>query len=86
MKHLTMQQLEDLGFPVVKSTPEGIYVTQIRRKGCLTVHTKYILIKRAFDFVEQVLQIDGGKFREFKPKDLAVLDRILNTRIKQKKV
>ena len=76
MKHLTMQQLEDLGFPVVKSTPEGNYVTQIRRKGCLTVHTKYILINGAF--VKQVLQINSGKFREFQPEHLAVLDRILN--------
>lgn len=77
MKHLTMVDLEKMGFELRRSYPHGVYVTHVNRKGCITVETTYNLDEDG-KFESQELQIDDGKWRTFKPEHLAVLDKILN--------
>ena len=75
MRHLTMQQLHDLGFKIVKSYTHDNFKTQRTRKGCITVETTWT---DKGDFESQEIQIDGGEWRTLKPRYLVVLDEILN--------
>ena len=76
MKHLTMQQLHNLGFEIVKSYTHDNFMSQRTRKGCITVKTKWT---DAGDFESQEIQIDdGGEWRTFNPSDIVRLDMILN--------
>lgn len=75
MKHLTMSELEKLGFKVTKSYAHDEYMTQRRCKGCITVETTWT---RLGEFVSQDLQIDDGEWRILKARDIVVLDKILN--------
>ena len=75
MKHLTMQELENLGFEVVKSYEHDEYRTQRRQKGCIQVETTWL---KSGEFVIQDLWIEEGSAENFAKKDLVTLDRILN--------
>ena len=75
MRHLTMQELHDLGFEVVKSYTHDNFMTQRRRKGCITVETTWTY---EGDFESQEIQIDDGEWRTFKPREIVKLDIILN--------
>ena len=75
MKHLTIQDLHDLGFEIVKSYKHDNFWTQRRRKGCITVETTWT---DAGDFESQEIQIDDGEWRKLRPSDIARLDIMLN--------
>ena len=75
MKHLTIQELHDLGFELVKSYTHDNFMTQRRRKGCITVETTWTDVG---DFESQEIQIDDGEWRTLKPRVIVKLDEILN--------
>lgn len=75
MKHLTMQELHDLGFEVVKSYTHDNFMTQRRRKGCITIETTWTDVG---DFESQEIQIDDGEWRTLKAREIVELDEILN--------
>ena len=75
MRHLTMQELHDLGFEIVKSYTHDNFMTQRRRKGCITVETTWT---DGGDFESQEIQIDDSEWITLKPEHLVVLDEILN--------
>ena len=74
--HLTMSELEKLGFEIIKSYVNDDWTTQKRKKGCITVKTTYHL--KSGKFETQDFQIDDGEWREFLPHHLKILDKILN--------
>lgn len=75
MKHLTMTELERLGFEIEKSYTYDEWMTQRRVKNCLTIETTW---KKTGEFEIQEVQIDDGEWRELKPSDIVKLDKILN--------
>ena len=75
MRHLTIKELHDLGFEIVKSYKHDNFMTQRRRKGCITIETTWT---DKGDFESQEIQIDDGEWRTLKPRYLVVLDEILN--------
>ena len=75
MNHLSMKELYDLGFMVVKSYIHDNFWTQRRRKGCITVETTW---SDEGDFDSQQIQIDDGEWRTLKPREIVKLDEILN--------
>ena len=77
MKNITMSQLEELGFKVVKSYTHDEYVTQRRNKGCITIETTWELTQGG-KFVSQDAIIETEYFEHFSYEDLQVLDAILN--------
>ena len=77
MKNITMSQLEELGFKVVKSYTHDEYVTQRRNKGCITIETTWDLTQGG-KFVSQDAIIETEYFEHFSYEDLQVLDAILN--------
>lgn len=79
MKHLSMSELEHLGFEVVKSYRHDNYVTQRRKKGCITVETTYEMPSGTF--VSQDLTIDEQWIDGFTGDELMQLDNILNKKI-----
>ena len=74
--HLTMSELEKLGFKIIKSYVHDDWTTQKRKKGRITVDTTYHL--KSGKFESQEFQIDYGEWREFLPEKLEELDKILN--------
>lgn len=74
-KHLTMQELEDLGFEITKSYPKDHYVTQRREKGLIEVDTSYEIPSGKF-ICQEICII--ATCLSIKPKDLKKLDKILN--------
>lgn len=74
--HLSMQELEDLGFELVKSYVHDDFVTQRRVKGVLEVETTWVVPDGIF--VSQDLTIDEVNCIEFNFHELNVLDLILN--------
>jgi hypothetical protein len=54
--HLTMQELEDLGFELQRSYPHDEWHTQVRKKGVMTVETTY---KLSGEFVCQEVKIES---------------------------
>ena len=75
MKHLTMQELENMGFEIVKSYTHDEYMTQQRRKGVITVETTWL---QTGEFQTQDLTIDEMFIDGFGKSDLLMLDKILN--------
>lgn len=53
MEHLTMQQLEDLGFTVVKSYVKDELMTQRRQRGSLIIETTW---RTTGEFVSQKIK------------------------------
>ena len=80
MKNITMSQLEELGFKVVKSYTHDEYVTQRRNKGCITIETTWELTQGG-KFVSQDATIETEYFEHFSLNDLKLLDAILNKEI-----
>lgn len=72
--HLTMQELEDLGFELQKSHTHDEWTTQVRKKGCITIETTY---KLSGAFVSQEVKIESDFIGLTFPKIL-MLDAILN--------
>lgn len=76
MTHLSMQQLEDLGFEVVKSYTHDKLMTQRRSKGVIQVETTWEVTG---EFISQDLTIFADDlFFNFSHEDLKQLDAILN--------
>ena len=75
MKHLTMQELENMGFEIVKSYTHDEYMTQRRKKGVITVETTWL---QTGEFQTQDLTIDEIWIDGFGKNDLLMLDKILN--------
>lgn len=74
MNHLTMQQLEDLGFGIVKSYVHDDFMTQIRRKGKLIIETTW---KKNGEFVSQEVTFVEG-YINVNAEQVLKLDEILN--------
>lgn len=77
MKNLTMQQLKDLGFEIVKNYRHDHFITQRRKKGFITVETTYDRLQK-YKQVSQVLTIDELFLSDFTFNELNVLSLILN--------
>ena len=75
-KHLKMQELDDLGFKIIKSYTHDAFVTQRRKKGVLTVETTYLT--PSGEFICQDLSIDEINCILFSKKELKNLDKLLN--------
>jgi hypothetical protein len=75
MKHLTMSELESLGFEIIKSYEHDEWMTQRRQKGCITVETTWL---KSGEFVTQDLWIDESVKDVFTIYELTILDKILN--------
>ena len=75
MKHLTMSELENMGFELVKSYTHDEYMTQRRKKGVITVETTWL---QTGEFQTQDLTIDEIWIDGFGKNDLLMLDKILN--------
>ena len=75
MAHLTMSELEALGFEIVKSYEHDEWMTQRRQKGCITVETTWL---KTGEFVSQDLWVEEAMCESFTKADLFVLDKILN--------
>ena len=75
-EHLTMQQLDDLGVKLIKSSPcfEGDAVEQVRIKGCIRIDTLYWLNGNMDGY--QRITIDP--YFEITAERLAELDRVIN--------
>jgi len=76
MEHLTMSELNELGFEVIKSYTHDDYQTQRRKKGCIIIETTWQMPLR--NCVSQDLQIEADFVEGFSKKDLKKLDEILN--------
>lgn len=76
MIHLTMNELERLGFEVVKSYEHDNFITQRRKKGCITVETTFEM--PSGKFASQDLTIDEKWIEGFTANELVWLDNILN--------
>ena len=74
MIHLTMQQLEDLGFEIIESYPHDEFITQQRRKGKITVETTWL---KTGAFISQEVHFSDG-YTDVTPDQIIQLDRILN--------
>ena len=75
MKHLTMSELESLGFEIVKSYEHDEWMTQRRQKGCITVETTWL---KSGEFVTQDLWVEESVKDGFTIYELTMLDKILN--------
>ena len=75
MNYLSMKKLYNLGFEVVKSYTHDNFMTQRRRKGCITIETTWTV---EGGFESQEMQIDDGEWRTLKPREIVNLDKILN--------
>ena len=75
MEHLTMSELEALGFEIVKYYEHDEWMTQRIQKGCITVETTWL---KSGEFVSQDLWLEEAMCESFTQADLFVLDKILN--------
>ena len=73
--HLTMQELEDLGFEVVRSYTHDQYITQRRTKGLIEIETTWLF---SGEFQSQDLTIEEVNAIEFTKEELIALDKALN--------
>jgi len=76
MKNITMTELADLGFEVVKSYTYDVWLTQRRQKGCIQVETTWEMPSGKFE--KQELWIEAEWVEGFNADDLKKLDEILN--------
>lgn len=74
-KHLTMQELEDLGFKVTKSYEHDQYVTQRREKGLIQVETTWEMPSGKFESQDLIIK---DVWVNFTKKDLKTLDKLFN--------
>jgi len=74
-EHLTMQQLEDMGFEIVKSYEHDNFMTQRRKKGIIEIETTW---KKTGEFEIQDLTIEEINCEPFTPDEIKTLDAILN--------
>lgn len=74
MKHLTMQQLEELGFKIIKSYTHDEFMTQQRKKGKITVETTWL---KTGVFISQEVRF-SDEYTEVTPDQIIQLDEILN--------
>ena len=73
--HLTMQELEDLGFELQRSyVTNDEWTTQIRKKGVMTIETTY---KLSGEFVCQEVKIESD-FKTLTFPKILMLHAILN--------
>ena len=79
MSHFTMQQLEDLGFELIKSYTHDGFMTQRRQKGKLIIETTWI--KKSGEFHSQEVEFTED-FEELTPEQIIQLDKILNKEYK----
>lgn len=75
MKHLTMQQLHEMGFEVIKAYEHDDFMTQKRKKGIITIEATW---KKTGEFESQDLSIDQIDYFVFDMLELQALDQILN--------
>jgi hypothetical protein len=73
--HLTMQELEDLGFEVQRNYRYIGFVTQVRENGAMRIETTYEM--PSGDFVSQEVKIDLP-YEKMKPEQIIELNKILN--------
>lgn len=78
MKHLSKQQLDNLGFEIEKSYTHDEFMTQRRKKGVLSVETTWNITG---EFQSQELFIEEIDWFNFTFHELNVLDLILNKTI-----
>ena len=69
--HLSMQELEDLGFELIKSYVHDDFVTQRRVKGVLEVQTTWVVPDGIF--VSQELFIKESYMKDFTANELKLL-------------
>ena len=74
MKHLTMSELENMGFELVKSYMHDEYMTQRRKKGVITVETTWL---QTGEFRMQDLTIDEAYLDSFGIVFLLMLDKVI---------
>lgn len=74
MSHFTMQQLEDLGFELIKSYTHDGFMTQQRKKGKLIIETTW---RKSGEFQSQEVEFTED-FEELTPDQIIQLDKILN--------
>lgn len=74
--HLTMSELEVLGFKIIKSYVHDEWTAQRRVKGCISIETTYHI--KTGNFETQEIKIDDGEWRVINPNELKILDKILN--------
>ena len=72
MSHLTMQQLEDLGFEVAKSKNEYFRIVQYRKKGNILVETVW---RESGEFISQRLYLEKVTLNI---EELQQLDKLIN--------
>ena len=70
-----MEELEAIGFKIVKSYEHDEWKTERRAKGCITVETTWL---KTGEFVSQDLWVDEAMCESFTKADLFVLDKILS--------
>lgn len=75
MAHLTMQELEDLGFKVVKSYTHDEFMTQRRKKGLIVIETTWL---KTGKIQTQDMTIEYLGYFTFTKKELQQLDKIIN--------
>jgi hypothetical protein len=76
--HLTMQELEDLGFELQRSYPHDEWHTQVRKKGVMTIETTY---KLSGEFVCQEVKIESD-LKKIGWLNIYYLDELLNKHVK----
>jgi hypothetical protein len=79
MKNLSMNELEKLGFTVIKTYRHDNFITSRRQKGNLLVETTWDTLKN-YQQVSQDVTIEETFIDEFTIKDLRQLDRIINVK------
>lgn len=75
MKHLSIQQLENLGFEPVKNYIHDQFMTSRRAKGVIEVETTWRLDGK---FESQDFCIQEINMQKFTKKEIKQLDKILN--------
>lgn len=75
MKHLSMQELEDMSFKIVKSYTYDDYMTQRRQKGLMIIETTWL---QSGEFISQDLTVEEVNGITFNKKELTALDKILS--------
>ena len=76
---LTMTRLDGLGFEVIKSYEHDHFITQIRRKGNITVETTWDK-NQGHKVVSQDFTIENGSYDLISELELNCLDSIFNKR------
>jgi hypothetical protein len=74
-KHLEMNELESIGFELVRSYTNWKFIVQIRKKGCIEACTTW---SKNGEFASQEFNITTKHKRDFKIEEISMLDKILN--------